>query len=205
MSKFLLAALAVIALLVVLGVSAYNGLVGKQQAVDAAWAQVSNQYQRRADLVPNLVKTVQGSADFEKSTLESVTNARASVGRMTIDASKAPETAAQLEEFQKAQGAFGSALQRLLVVAERYPDLKASAGFRDLQAQLEGTENRIAVERGRFNEVTKDYNTAIRKFPTLLFAGMLGFHPKPFFQAEAGAEKAPEVDFNFGGNSGDGK
>jgi LemA protein len=201
MSKFLLAALAVIVVLVIAGVSSYNGLVGKQQGVDAAWAQVSNQYQRRADLVPNLVKTVQGSADFEKSTLESVTNARASVGRMTIDASKAPETAAQLEEFQKAQGAFGSALQRLLVVAERYPDLKASAGFRDLQAQLEGTENRIAVERGRFNEVTKEYNTAIRKLPTVLFAGMLGFHSKPFFQAEAGAEKAPEVDFDFGGKS----
>jgi LemA protein len=205
MSKFLLVALAIIVVLVLAGVSSYNGLVGKQQGVDAAWAQVSNQYQRRADLVPNLVKTVQGSADFEKTTLESVTNARASVGRMTIDASKAPETAAQLEEFQKAQGAFGSALQRLLVVAERYPDLKASAGFRDLQAQLEGTENRIAVERGRFNDLTREYNTGIRKFPTLLFAGMLGFHPKPFFQAEAGAKKAPEVNFDFGGKSGGGQ
>jgi LemA protein len=202
MSKFLLAVLAVIVVLVIVGVSSYNGLVGKQQGVDAAWAQVSNQYQRRADLVPNLVKTVQGSADFEKSTLESVTNARASVGRINIDASKAPETAAQLEEFQKAQGAFGSALQRLLVVAERYPDLKASAGFRDLQAQLEGTENRIAVERGRFNEVAKDYNTAILKLPAVLFAGMLGFHPKPYFQAETGAEKPPEVNFDFGGKSG---
>jgi LemA protein len=202
MSKILLAVLAAIAVLALGGISTYNGLVGKQQGVDAAWAQVSNQYQRRADLVPNLVKTVQGSADFEKSTLESVTNARASVGRMTIDANKAPETAAQLEEFQKAQGAFGSALQRLLVVAERYPDLKASAGFRDLQAQLEGTENRIAVERGRFNEVVRDYNTGIRRFPAVLFAGMLGFHPKPFFQAEAGAEKAPGVEFDFGGKSG---
>lgn len=201
MSKFLIAALAVIVILVIGGISSYNGLVGKQQAVDAAWAQVSNQYQRRADLVPNLVKTVQGSADFEKSTLESVTNARASVGRMTIDANKAPETAAQLEEFQKAQGAFGSALQRLLVVAERYPDLKASAGFRDLQAQLEGTENRIAVERGRFNDVARDYNTGIRRFPTVLFAGMLGFQSKPYFQAESGAEKPPEVNFDFGGKS----
>jgi LemA protein len=205
MKKILLFVLGIILAFVIGAILSYNGLVGKQQAVDAAWAQVSNQYQRRADLVPNLVKTVQGSADFEKSTLESVTNARASVGRMTIDANKAPETAAQLEEFQKAQGAFGSALQRLLVVAERYPDLKASAGFRDLQAQLEGTENRIAVERGRFNEVAKDYNTVIRKFPTVLFAGMLGFHPKPYFQAEAGAEKAPEVNFDFGGKSGDGK
>lgn len=205
MKKFFLTVLGVILAFVLGAILSYNGLVGKQQGVDAAWAQVSNQYQRRADLVPNLVKTVQGSADFEKSTLESVTNARASVGRMTIDASKAPETAAQLEEFQKAQGAFGSALQRLLVVAERYPDLKASAGFRDLQAQLEGTENRIAVERGRFNEVARDYNTAIRKFPTVLFAGMLGFHPKPYFQAESGAEKPPEVNFDFGGKSGDGK
>jgi LemA protein len=202
MRKILIVAAVVIGVLVLGAISTYNGLVGKQQGVDAAWAQVSNQYQRRADLVPNLVKTVQGSADFEKSTLESVTNARASVGRMTIDASKAPETAAQLEEFQKAQGAFGSALQRLLVVAERYPDLKASAGFRDLQARLEGTENRIAVERGRFNDVTREYNTSIRRFPTVLFAGILGFHPKPFFQAEEGAEKAPDVNFEFGGRSG---
>ncbi len=199
MKKALIVIVLVLGALVMGGIGTYNGLVGKQQGVDAAWAQVSNQYQRRADLVPNLVKTVQGSADFEKSTLESVTQARASVGRVTIDAGKAPESAAALEEFQKAQGAFGSALQRLMVVAERYPDLKASAGFRDLQAQLEGTENRIAVERGRFNEVVKDYNTAIRKFPPVLFAGMLGFHPKPYFQAESGAEKAPEVNFDFGG------
>jgi LemA protein len=205
MKKVLIVIIVLVVALVMGGVSTYNGLVGKQQGVDAAWAQVSNQYQRRADLVPNLVKTVQGSADFEKSTLESVTNARASVGRMTIDANKAPETAAQLEEFQKAQGAFGSALQRLLVVAERYPDLKASAGFRDLQAQLEGTENRIAVERGRFNDVAKDYNTSIRRVPAVFFAGILGFHPKPYFQAESGAEKAPEVKFDFGGKSGDGK
>jgi LemA protein len=118
---------------------------------------------------------------------------------MTLDASKAPDDAATLQKFQQAQGQFGGALQRLLLVSENYPDLKASAGFRDLQVQLEGTENRIAVERGRFNEVVKDYNTGIRKFPTLLFAGALGFHPKPYFQAEAGAEKSPEVKFNFGG------
>jgi len=204
-SKTLLILIAVAGVLILGGISTYNGLVGKQQGVDAAWAQVSNQYQRRADLVPNLVKTVQGSADFEKTTLENVVNARASVGRMTIDASKAPETAQQLEEFQKAQGAFGSALQRLLVVSENYPDLKASAGFRDLQAQLEGTENRIAVERGRFNEVVKDFNTSIRKVPAVFFAGMLGFHPKPYFQAESGAEKAPDVKFDFGGQSGEAK
>jgi LemA protein len=205
MSKILLVVIALLGAVVLAGIASYNGLVGKQQGVNAAWAQVSNQYQRRADLLPNLVKTVQGSADFEKSTLESVTNARASVGRMTVDASKAPETAAQLEEFQKAQGAFGSALQRLLVVAERYPDLKASAGFRDLQAQLEGTENRIAVERGRFNEVAKEYNTSIRKIPAVFFAGLLGFNSKPYFQAESGAEKAPEVNFDFGGKANEGK
>jgi LemA protein len=205
MKKILVIIVVAVLVLVLGGISSYNGLVGKQQGVDAAWAQVSNQYQRRADLVPNLVKTVQGSADFEKSTLESVTNARASVGRMTIDANKAPETAEKLEEFQKTQGAFGGALQRLLVVAERYPDLKASAGFRDLQTQLEGTENRIAVERGRFNDVVKEYNTGIRKVPAVFFADMLGFHPKPYFQAESGAEKAPDVNFDFGGKSGSGK
>lgn len=205
MGKILIVIAAIVVVLILAGVGTYNGLIGKQQAVDASWAQVSNQYQRRADLVPNLVKTVQGSADFEKSTLEAVTNARASVGRMTIDASKAPETAAQLEEFQKTQGAFGSALQRLLVVSERYPDLKASAGFRDLQAQLEGTENRIAVERGRFNESTKIYNTSIRKVPAVFFASMLGFQQKPYFQAEAGAEKVPDVKFDFGGKSSETK
>lgn len=202
MSKISIVLIAIVGLIVVLGLSAvgtYNGLVGKQQGVDAAWAQVLNQYQRRADLVPNLVKTVEGSANFEKSTLESVVNARASVGRVTIDPSKAPVDAATLQKFQEAQGQFSSALSRLLVVAENYPDLKASAGFRDLQAQLEGTENRIAVERGRFNEVVMSYNTGIRQFPTLIFAGMLGFHPKPYFQADAGAEKAPEVKFDFGG------
>lgn len=202
MKKIWIVLIAIVGLIVVVGLSAvgtYNGLVGKQQGVDAAWAQVLNQYQRRADLVPNLVKTVEGSANFEKSTLESVVNARASVGRVTIDPSKAPADAETLQKFQEAQGQFSSALSRLLVVAENYPDLKASAGFRDLQAQLEGTENRIAVERGRFNEVVMSYNTGIRQFPTLIFAGMLGFHPKPYFQADAGAEKAPEVKFDFGG------
>ena len=202
MNKIWIVLIAIVGLIVVIGMSvagSYNGLVGKQQGVDAAWAQVLNQYQRRADLVPNLVKTVEGSANFEKSTLENIVTARASVGRMTIDASKAPDDAATMQKFQQAQGQLGSALQRLLVVAENYPDLKASAGFRDLQAQLEGTENRVAVERGRFNEVVKAYNTAIRRFPTVLFAGVFGFQNKPYFQADAGAEKAPEVKFNFGG------
>lgn len=198
MSKIWIILIAVIAILVFAGVGTYNGLVGKQQGVDASWAQVLNQYQRRADLVPNLVKTVEGSANFEKSTLENVVNARASVGRVTINANEAPDEAT-LKKFQQAQSEFSSALQRLLVVSENYPDLKASAGFRDLQVQLEGTENRIAVERGRFNEVVKEYNTAIRKFPTVLFAGILGFHPKPYFQSDAGAEKAPDVKFDFGG------
>lgn len=188
-----------IAVLVFSGIGTYNGLVGKQQGVDAGWAQVLNQYQRRADLVPNLVKTVEGSANFEKSTLENVVNARASVGRVTIDASKAPDDAATLQKIQEAQGQLTTALSRLMVVSENYPDLKASAGFRDLQAQLEGTENRIAVERGRFNELVKDYNTGIRKFPAVLFAGVFGFQTKPYFQSTEGAEKAPEVNFNFGG------
>ena len=208
MKKLWIVLIVIVGLVVVLGMSvagSYNGLVGKQQGVDAAWAQVLNQYQRRADLVPNLVKTVEGSANFEKSTLESVVNARASVGRVTIDASKAPEDPGTLQKFQEAQGQFSSALSRLLVVAEKYPDLKASAGFRDLQAQLEGTENRIAVERGRFNEVAKDYNTGVRKFPAVLFAGMFGFHPKPYFQSDAGAEKAPEVKFDFGGKPANGR
>ena len=202
MKKGLIVLLGLVAVVVVLGMAvagSYNGLVGKQQGVDASWANVLNQYQRRADLVPNLVKTVQGSANFEKSTLEAVVNARASVGRVTIDPTKAPEDPAALQKFQEAQGQFSSALSRLLVVAENYPDLKASAGFRDLQAQLEGTENRISVERGRFNDTAKDYNTAVRRFPAVLFAGIFGFSPKPYFQADAGAEKAPEVNFDFGG------
>lgn len=201
MNKLWIVLLAIGGLFAVVALSAvgtYNGLVGRQQGVDAAWAQVLNQYQRRADLVPNLVKTVEGSANFEKSTLENVVNARASVGRVSIDASKSPNDAATLQKFQEAQTQFSGALQRLLLVSENYPDLKASAGFRDLQAQLEGTENRIAVERGRFNEIVKDYNTGVRKFPAVIFAGMLGFQPKPYFQADAGAEKAPEVKFDFG-------
>lgn len=205
MKKGLLVLIVLIGIVVVLVLAAagtYNGLVGKQQAVDAAWAQVANQYQRRADLVPNLVKTVQGSADFEKSTLEDIVNARAKVGQIKLDASGSPDSEAALESFQETQQQLGSALARLLVVVERYPDLKASAGFRDLQVQLEGTENRISVERGRFNEVARDYNTAIRQVPAVLFAGMMGFHPKPYFEAEAGAEKPPEVEFDFSGDNG---
>jgi len=191
----------VLFVLVVLGLAvagSYNRLVGLQQGVDQSWAQVQNVYQRRADLIPSLVATVSGAANFEKSTLEAVTNARASVGRMTIDASKAPTDAAQLQQFQEAQGQLGAALSRLLVVSERYPELKANQNFLTLQAQLEGTENRISVERGNFNTAVQNYNTAVRSFPAVFYAGMFGFTPRPFFNAQPGADKAPPVNFNFG-------
>jgi LemA protein len=176
----------------------YNRLVKSQQAVDQSWAQVQNVYQRRADLIPNLVNTVSGQANFEKSTLEAVTNARASVGRVQLDPSKAPTDAAQLEQFQAAQGQLSNALSRLLVVTENYPQLRANEGFLTLQAQLEGTENRISVERGNFNAAVQSYNTAVKSFPANLIAGMFGFAPRPFFNAQPGAEKAPTVNFNFG-------
>ena len=205
MNKTLLVVLsifgAIVLGLIVLGLSIagiYNGLVGSSQAVDASWAQVQNVYQRRADLIPNLVSTVQGAANFEKSTIVQVTEARASVGRVNINANQAPTDAAQLQQFQQAQGQLSNALSRLLMVSENYPDLKASANFRDLQAQLEGTENRISVERGRFNQVVQAYNTKVRTFPTVFLASMFGFQPKPFFQAAAGAETAPAVKFDFG-------
>src|SRR5213596_3731352 len=176
----------------------YNRLVRLQQTVDQSWAQVQNVYQRRADLIPNLVNTVSGAANFEKSTLTEVTNARASVGRVQLDPNKAPTDAAQLEQFQAAQGQLSNALSRLLVVVERYPELKANQNFMGLQAQLEGTENRISVERSNYNEVVQRFNTSVRSFPTMLIAGMLGFSPRPFFNAQAGAERAPNVNFNFG-------
>ncbi len=176
----------------------YNRLVRLQQTVDQSWAQVQNVYQRRADLIPNLVNTVSGAANFEKSTLTEVTNARASVGRVQLDPNKAPTDAAQLEQFQAAQGQLSNALSRLLVVVERYPELKANQNFLSLQAQLEGTENRISVERGNFNRTVQDYNIAVRSFPTNFVAGMLGFAPRPFFTAQPGAEKPPPVQFNFG-------
>jgi LemA protein len=176
----------------------YNRLVKLQQNVDQSWAQVQNVYQRRADLIPNLVNTVSGAANFEKSTLIAVTDARASVGRAQLDPNKAPTDAAQLEQFQAAQGQLSNALSRLLVVVERYPEIKANQSFLGLQAQLEGTENRISVERGNFNTAVQHYNTAVRSFPTNLIAGMFGFAPRPFFAAQPGAEKAPAVNFNFG-------
>ena len=176
----------------------YNGMVSSSQGVDQQWAQVQNQYQRRADLVPNLVATVSGAANFEKSTLTEITDARASVGQIKIDPNSAPNDPARLAEFQKAQDRLGSALSRLLVVIERYPDLKANSGFLNLQAQLEGTENRVAVERGRFNEAVQRYNTKIKSFPGVLMAGMFGFAAKPYFAAKEGTETPPKVNFDFG-------
>jgi LemA protein len=175
----------------------YNRLVSLQQEVEKQWAQVQNVYQRRADLVPNLVATVSGAANFEKSTLVAITEARASVGK--IDASQVANDPAKFAEFEKAQSNLGGALSRLLVVVERYPDLKANSNFLELQAQLEGTENRISVERGHYNDVVQRYNTAIKSFPTMTYAGTFGFKEKPYFTATAGAEVAPKVDFNTQG------
>lgn len=190
----------VIFVLIIFGIAAagsYNRLVRLSQGVNTQWAQVENNYQRRADLIPNLVQTVQGAANFEKSTLEDVTKARASVGQVKIDPGNAPTDPAKLAEFQQAQGQLSSALSRLLVVSENYPQLKANANFRDLQAQLEGTENRITVARMDFNTAAQAYNTAIKSFPAVLYAGMFGFKEKPYFNATPGAEKPPQVNFNF--------
>src|SRR5882757_1560104 len=193
---------AIILFLVLVGgcavAASYNRLVPLQQKVDQSWAQVQTVYQRRADLIPNLVNTVQGAANFEKSTIVEVTNARASVGRVQLDPNKAPTDAAQLEQFQAAQGQLSNALSRLLIVVERYPELKSNQSFLGLQAQLEGTENRISVERNNFNGAVQDFNTTVRRFPTNMIAGMFGFQSRPFFAAQPGAEKAPTVNFNFG-------
>ena len=179
-------------------VGKYNSLVGLGQGVDAQWAQVENQYQRRADLVPNLVATVKGAADFEKSTLEAVVNARASVGQVNVDPKNLPNDPAAMAKYQQAQDALSGALSRLLVVVERYPELKANANFRDLQTQLEGTENRVAVERMRFNEKAQAYNTARLRFPTVIFANLLGMKEKAYFQSTPGSQQPPNVNFQFG-------
>lgn len=202
MGKIGLGCLALVVVLVlIVGISmagTYNSLVTLGQETDKQWSQVENQYQRRADLVPNLVATVQGAAQFEKSTLEAVTNARASVGRATVTPGKAPTDPQALAQFEAAQNQLGAALQRLLIVAEKYPELKANQNFRDLQAQLEGTENRIAVARMDYNKAAQDYNTRRLKFPTNLMANLFGFKEKAYFKAVAGSEKAPTVQFNFG-------
>jgi LemA protein len=176
----------------------YNRLVTLQTDVDSKWADVQTQYQRRLDLIPNLVNTVAGAANFEKSTLVEVTNARASVGRVQLDPSKAPTDSAHLEQFQAAQGQLSNALSRLLVVVERYPELRANQNFLSLQAQLEGTENRIAVARRNFNESVQSYNATARRVPTNLVASMFGFAQRPFFTAQPGAERPPPVHFDFG-------
>jgi LemA protein len=205
MAKYALGCLGILVIgfiiLLIGGCGSYNGLVGLSQNVDSQWADVQTQYQRRADLIPNLVNTVSGAANFEKSTLVEITNARASVGQVKLDPTKAPTDPRQLAQFQNAQNQLGGALSRLLVVSERYPDLQANTNFRDLQAELEGTENRIAVARKNFNDATQVYDTAVRSFPAVLYAGAMGFQAKPYFEAAAGAEKAPAVNFNFGGAS----
>lgn len=184
----------VIVLIAFFGISVNNGLVEKEENVESAWAQVENQYQRRADLIPNLVNTVQGAANFEQETLTSVIEARSQATSVNISADDLNDPA-KLQQFQQAQQQLTGALSRLLVSVERYPELKANSNFRDLQAQLEGTENRIATERKRFNDAAQGYNTSIRKFPTSIFASIGGFDRKAYFEADEGAAQAPTVDF----------
>jgi LemA protein len=189
--------LALLVILGVAGVSTYNKLVGLDQGVQSAWAQVQNVYQRRADLIPNLVETVKGAANFERDTIIAVTEARAQVGKLTMEKSD-PSDPETFKKFQAAQDQLSSALSRLLVVSEAYPDLKATQNFRDLQAQLEGSENRVTVERQRFNEAAQAFNTQRNSFPAVFIAGFFGsrFQEKPYFQAQAGSEKVPEVKFD---------
>lgn len=176
------------------GCNGYNSLVALEEGVDAAWSQVENVYQRRADLVPNLVETVKGAAAFEQETLTAVIEARAKATQVTLSPEMLNDPQA-LERFQAAQGELSGALARLMVTVERYPDIKANQNFRDLQAQLEGTENRIAVERRKFNETAQAFNTRVRRFPTSLIASVTGFERKAYFEADAGAEEAPQVEF----------
>lgn len=182
-----------LAVLALWGVGQYNGLVKQQESVNTGWSNVENQYQRRVDLIPNLVETVKGYAAHERETFEAVVEARSKATSIKVD----PEnlTPEQLKEFQDAQGAVGSALGRLIAIAENYPDLKANENFKELQAQLEGTENRIAVARRDFNEVAKGYNTKLRSFPTNIIAGLFNFDARPYFEAAEGSDKAPQVKF----------
>lgn len=176
----------------------YNSLVEKQQSVDQSWAEVENQYQRRSDLIPNLVNTVKGYATHEEKTLTNVIEARAKATSITIDPANLNEET--LARYQEAQGELSGALKSLLAVTEAYPDLKANENFMNLQAQLEGTENRVSVARKRYTEQVKEYNTAIKKFPTVIYAGWFGFKEKPQFKAEAAAQKAPTVNFEAKGS-----
>jgi LemA protein len=171
----------------------YNTAVGKDENLKKAWSQVENQYQRRADLIPNLVETVKGYANFEQSTLTAVVEARSAASQIKIDPNDL--TPENIQRFEQAQQGLGGALQRLMVLTENYPDLKANQNFMDLQKQLEGTENRVSVERKNFNEAVNDYNGYIRRFPTNLLVGLFGFSPKGYFQSAAGSEKAPQVKF----------
>lgn len=193
MKKSTMILIAVIAIAAIWGVSAYNGLVKMDESVNTAWSNVENQYQRRADLIPNLVNTVKGYAAHEKETFQAVTDARSKATQISISADEL--TPEKMLEYQKAQGEVGAALSRLLAITEAYPDLKANENFKELQAQLEGTENRISVERRNFNEVARSYNTSIRTFPKTIIAGICGFDKRPYFEAEEGANKAPEVQF----------
>jgi LemA protein len=175
------------------GTKVYNGMVTMQESVTSQWGNVETSYQRRSDLIPNFVNTVKGAANFEQTTLTQVIEARSKATSVTIDPTKM--TSENMQQFQQAQGQLSSALSRLMVVVEQYPELKATQNFRDLQVELEGTENRISVERRKFNEVALVYNTYIRRFPQNVLAGMFGFQIKPYFEAAEGAEKAPEVKF----------
>lgn len=192
-SKTLWIVIAIVLVLFFWMKNAYNTMVTQDEGVKTAWSQVENQYQRRLDLIPNLVNTVKGYASHEKETLEGVVSARAKATQTTIDPSNLNEES--MKQFQAAQGELSSALSRLMLVMERYPDLKANQNFMDLQAQLEGTENRISVERKRFNETAQGYNTYIRSFPNNILSGLFGFQAKAYFTAESGAEKAPKVEF----------
>ncbi|MFA5324913.1 MAG: LemA family protein [Bacteroidales bacterium] len=187
--------LAIIVLAVLWGIRTYNKMVSAEEEISKAWGNVENVYQRRADLVPNLVSTVKGAADFEKSTLEAVISARAEATSTKIDPTNITEE--NMATFQKAQNNLSSALNKLLVVVERYPELKANQNFLELQAQLEGTENRIAVERNKFNESVKPFNAMTRKFPANIIANIGGFEKKAYFEASEGSETAPKVELNF--------
>ena len=196
MKKSLIVLISILALLVIIigyGISINNKMVNADEAVMSQWAKVENQYQRRADLIPNLVNTVKGYASHEKETLDAVVNARAKATQVTISPDNLNE--ASLQKYQATQGELSQALGRLLMVTENYPDLKANQNFLELQAQLEGTENRISTERTRYTDMVRDYNAMIRRFPASIIAGIGGFDKKPQFTAEAGAEKAPEVKF----------
>jgi len=193
MTKKTIIILAALAVVVLWGVVAYNGIITSQENVESKWGNVQNAYQRRADLIPNLVTTVKGYAAHEKSTLEEVTNARAKATQMQVNANDL--TPEKLREFQRTQGELSTALGRLIAITENYPDLKANQNFLELQAQLEGTENRINVERKNFNEAAQAYNVKIRRFPNSIMASIFGFVKKPYFEAEQGSDVAPKVEF----------